>query len=75
MDGARLALIGGFALSCRGQHLRLPGSVQRLLAFLALQERPVPRQRVAFTLWPEATEAHAHGSLRASLFRLRSGCP
>jgi len=70
-----LSLIGGFSLSCRGEALRLPGTVQRLVAFLALQERPVPRRRVAFTLWPDATEAHAHGSLRASLFRLRSGCP
>jgi DNA-binding SARP family transcriptional activator len=70
-----LSLIGGFSLSCRGEDLRLPGRVQRLVAFLALQERPVPRRRVAFALWPDATEVHAHGSLRASLFRLRSGCP
>lgn len=74
-NGARLWLIGGFSLSFRGELLRLPGSVQRLVAFLALHERPVPRRRVAFALWPEATEAHAQGSLRASLFRLRSGCP
>jgi DNA-binding SARP family transcriptional activator len=70
----RLALVGGFALSCGGEERRLPGSVQRLLAFLALQERPVPRQRAAFALWPDASEAHAYGSLRAAVFRLKSGC-
>src|SRR4051794_17519830 len=75
LNGARLSLIGGFSLSCRGERLRLPRGVQSLLAFLALQARPVPRRQVAFTLWPGATEAHAHGSLRASLFRLRAGCP
>ena len=70
----RLALVGGFALSCSGEERRLPGSVQRLVAFLALQERPVPRQRAAFALWPDASETHAYGSLRAAVCRLRSGC-
>src|SRR5262249_38309082 len=70
----RLALLGGFSLSRGGEELRLPGSAQRLVAFLALQERPVPRRRIAFTLWPDASERHANGSLRAALFRLRSGC-
>jgi DNA-binding SARP family transcriptional activator len=70
----RLALVGGFSLSCSGAERRLPGSVQRLVAFLALQERPVPRQRAAFALWPDASEAHAYGSLRAAVFRLKSCC-
>lgn len=69
-----MALVGGFSLRLGGVDQRLPGSLQRLVAFLALQERPVPRQRAAFTLWPGASEAHARGSLRVALFRLRSAC-
>jgi DNA-binding SARP family transcriptional activator len=43
---------------------------QRLLAFLALQDRAVSRNVLAGTLWPEASEEHAHSSLRSSLARL-----
>src|SRR5262249_32473002 len=50
-------------------------SAQRLVAFVALQGRAVSRQRAAFTLWPDASETHAYGSLRTALFRLRAVCP
>jgi DNA-binding SARP family transcriptional activator len=74
-DPSQLVLIDGFSL-CSGRAIRrLPASAQRLLAFVALQGRSVSRQRAAFTLWPDASEAHAYGSLRTALFRLRAVCP
>jgi len=48
----------------------LPHGSQRLLAFLALRDRAVTRTAIAGTLWPEASEEHAHASLRSALSRL-----
>ena len=64
-------LLGGFSLRAADRAVHLPGTAQRLLAFVALQRRPVAREHVAFTLWPDGSEAHAHGSLRTALFELR----
>jgi DNA-binding SARP family transcriptional activator len=52
------------------ERLALPGGSQRLLAFLALRDRAVERTAVAGTLWPEASEGHAHASLRSAISRL-----
>ena len=64
-------LVDGFALSCDGRPIRLPISAQRLVAFLALVDRPIPRPRVAGTLWPDTTDGRAMGNLRSVLWRLR----
>jgi len=48
----------------------LPAGYQRLLAFLALRERPATRIVVAETLWPESSDDHAQKCLRTALFRL-----
>jgi DNA-binding SARP family transcriptional activator len=64
-------VLGSFGLSVAGKPQRdLPHGSQRLLAFLALRDRPVTRTAVAGTLWPEASEDHAHASLRSALSRL-----
>jgi DNA-binding SARP family transcriptional activator len=68
---ARLALLNTFELRCDGKRVTLPMPSQRLLAFLALQDRAVLRAHVAGTLWLESTEDHAFGSLRSALWRLR----
>jgi len=75
VDPSQLVLMDGFALRSDGAIRRLPVSAQRLVAFVALQGRAVSRQRAAFTLWPDASEARAYGSLRTALFRLRAVCP
>ncbi len=49
-------------------NLRL--NMQRLVAFLALTNRPQRRLFVAGTLWPDSTEDHAAGSLRTTLSRI-----
>jgi len=43
---------------------------QRLLAFLALQGRPLSRSFVAGSLWIDSTDHHAAASLRSALWRL-----
>jgi DNA-binding SARP family transcriptional activator len=75
VEPAQLVLMDGFTLRSGGAVRRLSASAQRLVALVALQGRAVSRQRAAFTLWPDASEAHAHGSLRTALFRLRAVCP
>lgn len=71
--GGRLSvgLLGGFQLSL-GQGLLAPvsGASQRLLAFLALRQRPLSRTLVAETLWPDTSDARAHASLRSALARV-----
>lgn len=67
---ARLSLLGGFALETRGRRVRLPLHVQKLVAFLALQERPLHRAYVAGRLWLEHDQDHAHGCLRTTLWRM-----
>ena len=47
-----------------------------LLAYLLLQrERPSSRQQLAFTFWPDETEAEARANLRRHLHHLRHGLP
>lgn len=70
-SGIRLSLLGGFQLESEGPAVILSEGSRRLLAFLALQGRLIQRQKVAATLWPLATEAHASSSLRSALARLR----
>ena len=66
-----LALLESFELLFRGRTVSLPRSVQRVLAFLALRDRPVDRDYVAGMLWLDASEGRAHASLRSALWRLR----
>ena len=75
VEGAQLALMDGFTLRSGGAVRRLSASAQRLVALVALRGRAISRRRAAFTLWPDASEAHAYGSLRTALFRLRAVCP
>ena len=69
--GLRLTILDDFSLAYDGEPVPLRTGAQRLLALLAVQRRPMSRPRAAFTLWPDASEPHAFGSLRSALFRLR----
>ena len=47
-----------------------------LLAYLALHRGvPQSRSRIAYTLWPDSTDAQAHTNLRNLLFKLRMTLP
>jgi DNA-binding SARP family transcriptional activator len=70
-----LTLLGGFELARSGRSVTVPLSVERLLAFVALQNRPVNRSFAAGTLWPETTDERAGANLRSALWRLRRISP
>jgi DNA-binding SARP family transcriptional activator len=83
-DGARgdggagrvsLRLLNGFELRWADESVALPMAGQRLLAFLALEAGPVHRAHAVSKLWFAKREAHAHASLRSTLWRLQHRCP
>lgn len=67
-----LRLLGGFHLLDGGCEVGLPLGVQRIVALLALADRPLPRTAVAGTLWSDVPQQHANACLRSALWRLRS---
>jgi DNA-binding SARP family transcriptional activator len=67
----RLNLIGGFELWCDGERAHVQLSSQRLVAYLALRERPLMRMHVAGALWTDSSEERACANLRSALWRLR----
>jgi DNA-binding SARP family transcriptional activator len=70
-----VSLLRGFELRHGDRPVRLPLSAQRLVAFLALHDRPLMRLYVAGTLWLDSTQEHANANLRTALWRLRRpGC-
>jgi DNA-binding SARP family transcriptional activator len=65
-----LRLFGGFELRSHGVTVDVPPSSQRLVAFLALHCRSLPRAFVAATLWPDSSDEKAAANLRTALWRL-----
>jgi DNA-binding SARP family transcriptional activator len=70
-DPIHLGLMGGFDLAWRGKSIALPTSAQRVVALVALHDRPIGRSHVAGILWLDASEVRAMGNLRSALWRLR----
>lgn len=71
-------LLGEFSLTCDNQPLTgmTTGRSQALLAYLILHPHaPQPRQRIAFQLWAESTDAQARTNLRKELSYLRRDLP
>jgi DNA-binding SARP family transcriptional activator len=68
---ARLELLGGFRLRHGESTIRVQPNVQRLLAFLAIQGRPLQRLYVAGRLWIDSSQETANANLRTALWRLR----
>src|SRR3954452_13678264 len=66
-----LRLLDGFELRDHVSVVPVAMTAQRLLAFLALQTRPVQRVYVAGSLWADSDEAHANASLRSALWRVQ----
>jgi DNA-binding SARP family transcriptional activator len=69
--GCVLQLLGGFHLAIDNERVHLPRAEQRLVACLALSDRPQPRSAIAGRLWPDTTEERAMARLRTALWRLR----
>jgi DNA-binding SARP family transcriptional activator len=68
---ARLQLLSRFEVEVEGRPIELKPSSQRLLAFLALTDRPMGRAYTAFQLWPDKPDSRAMANLRSALWRLR----
>lgn len=64
-----MSLLGGFELRRDEAVVQLPASASRLVALLALRDRPTARSYVAGLLWPDAAEPRANASLRSLLWR------
>jgi DNA-binding SARP family transcriptional activator/predicted ATPase len=74
----QVRLLGGFSLTDDDRPLTdlMQGRSQLLLAYLALhRSTPQPRQRIAFQLWPDSTDAQARTNLRKALSQLRRSLP
>lgn len=67
----QLGLLNGFKLTSGNRVVELSLGSERLLAFLAIGARPMMRNYVAFSLWPDKDEERAIGNLRSALWRLR----
>lgn len=67
---ADLSLLKGFQLRLDGEAVELPLSAQRLIAFLAIHNRPLQRSFVAGNLWLESSDVRAAANLRSALWRL-----
>ena len=68
---AELILLGGFELRCRNDMTTVPLAAQRVLASLALSDRPLQRSTLATQLWPRSHRQHTSGNLRSALWRVR----
>jgi len=68
----QLSLIRGFELRSVGSVVRVALSAQRLVAFVALQDRAVRRLHASGMLWADAPEQRANSSLRSALWRTPS---
>jgi DNA-binding SARP family transcriptional activator len=66
----RLDLLGGFRVRCANDACPIPMSAQRVLAFVAMHDRPLRRSYVAGVLWSDSSEKNSRASLRSALWRL-----
>ena len=71
MVPVELTLLDGFELRHGSERVAVPLGAQRLIAFLALHDRPLLRIHVAGALWLDATEERSCANLRSALWRLR----
>jgi DNA-binding SARP family transcriptional activator len=72
--GFHLRLLDRFELRSAGRVIPVTTGPQRLVTYLALHNRLLPRGHVAGTLWPDVPTNRANANLRASIWRLPSSC-
>jgi DNA-binding SARP family transcriptional activator len=68
--GASISLLRGFEIRIGDRTVTVPANTQRLLAFLAIRDRPQLRTTVATSLWTDTTEDRAAANLRSALWKL-----
>ena len=69
-----ITLLDGFGLRDGGAPIDLSPAAQRLVALLALQDRPLPRAAVAARLWSNGGADRQRANLRAAMWRLPRPC-
>lgn len=69
-----IRLLGAFDLRRDAFSVPVSASIERLLAFVALQDGQVSRAYAAGTLWADTSEEHAAANLRSALWRLGRCC-
>jgi DNA-binding SARP family transcriptional activator len=75
-EGAlEIQLLGGFSVRSGGRSLQLPATASRLVALLAIRDRPLDRAFVASVLCPDVMEATAKARLRTTVWRLGQRAP
>jgi DNA-binding SARP family transcriptional activator len=67
----QLRLLNAFDVVADGESVALPAGAQRLVAFVALHERPVQREYAAAMLWLDTPDARAAANLRSMLWRIQ----
>ena len=70
-------LLGGLRIERDGAAVELgPQRARGLVAYLLVhRDRPHPRARLAYVLWPESNEAQARTNLRKTLHQVRRSLP
>jgi DNA-binding SARP family transcriptional activator len=69
-DAPRLCLLHTFELQHQQASVPVPIAAQRLLAYLALQRRPVQRRLACAALWADLDERAGAARLRSALWRM-----
>jgi DNA-binding SARP family transcriptional activator len=69
-----IRMLNGFELSVQGRAVPMKSGPQRLVIFLALCRRPLPRSYVAGALWPDVPSDRASANLRSSVWRVPPHC-
>jgi DNA-binding SARP family transcriptional activator len=71
-----ICLLGPVEFLFNGEPLKIPRRVERgILYYLAIENRPVSRERLIDFLWPQAEQMDPRGTLRTALSRLRRALP
>jgi DNA-binding SARP family transcriptional activator len=71
----QLRLLGAFEVVVDGIQVALPQGAQRLVAFVALHERPMLREYVGGMLWLDTSDERAAANLRSMLWRIQKQTP
>ena len=65
-------MLGSFRVRVEGEEIDFPPIVQRAIAYLAVVRRPIPRNVMVETLWPEGPEARGRARLRNVIWKANS---
>jgi DNA-binding SARP family transcriptional activator len=73
--GSSLRLLRSFGVVRDGAPVPLPPGAQRLIALVALRDRPVRREYAAGILWLDSSDERAAANLRSTLWRIQKRAP